>query len=89
MDADVCCPENGHLRCGKWLYENGVKEDVSKANNEGLTPMHIASKNGAYLRVCEWLILNGILTDERLLNDDKHKNIKKCPFRMGNRSDCN
>ena len=57
------------------MYENGAKEDVSKANNEGLTPMHIASKNG-HLRVCEWLILNGILTDERLLNDDKHKNTK-------------
>ena len=42
--------------------ENGAKEDVSKANNEGLTPMHIASQNG-HLSICKWLILNGGFRD--------------------------
>ena len=43
----------GHLEVIKWLMIM-VKDDVTKADNNGQTPMYAASLNG-HLEVIEWL----------------------------------
>ena len=37
-----------HLDTMKWLYDHGAKDDVTKANNNGQTPMWIACRNNAF-----------------------------------------
>ena len=54
---------NGHLSVCQWLFEVGASADITRANNDGTTPMLIACQKG-HLSVCQWLILNGALNDE-------------------------
>ena len=52
----------------QWLFEVGASADITKADNNGHTPMSIACRKG-HLSVCQWLILNGALN-----NEDDHVN---------------
>ena len=47
----------------QWLFEVGASADITKANNNGKTPMWVACLQ-SHLSVCQWLILNGALNDE-------------------------
>ena len=40
------------------VYDHGGKDDVTKADNNGHTPMHVASLNG-HLEVIKWLYDHG------------------------------
>ena len=44
----------GHLSVCKWLFEVGAATDITKADNNGFTPMYIACWSG-HLSVCKWL----------------------------------
>ena len=60
--------QKGELGVCKWLYDNGAAEDVTKANNDGRTPMWIACQNG-HLSVCKWLFEVGAAADITKAND--------------------
>jgi hypothetical protein len=55
----------------KWLYHHGAAEDISRANNNGDTPMLLACFNG-HLSVCEWLYKMG--ADEDVSRVDNYGN---------------
>ena len=38
----IACLADGYLDIMTWLYDHGGKDDVTKANNDGKTPMWIA-----------------------------------------------
>ena len=63
----VSCQE-GHLSVCQRLFEVGASADITRASNNGRTPMFISCKEG-HLSVCQWLILNGALN-----NEDDHVN---------------
>jgi hypothetical protein len=52
----------GELNVCKWLYNNGAAADITKANNNGCTPMWIACYHG-HLDVCKWLHQAGAAAD--------------------------
>ena len=53
----------GHLSVCQWLFEVGASADITRADNNGHTPMFVSCQNG-HLSVCQWLILYGALNDE-------------------------
>ena len=59
----------GELNVCKWLYDNGAAEDITKANNDGFTPMHGAC-DGGHLSVCQWLFEVGAAGDIAKTNDE-------------------
>ena len=52
----------------QWLFDVGASADITRADNDGDTPMKAACFKG-HLSVCQWLILNGALN-----NEDDHVN---------------
>ena len=53
----------------QWLFDHGAKEDVRTPNNNGVTPMYIASdKNN--LEVMQWLFDHGAQNDVRTPRND-------------------
>ena len=58
----------GHLSVCQWLFDVGASADITRADNDGDTPMKAACFKG-HLSVCQWLILNGALN-----NEDDHVN---------------
>ena len=52
----------GHLTVCKWLFEVGAAVDITKATNDGVTPMLIARQNGQ-LSVRKWLVEAGAAAD--------------------------
>jgi len=44
----------GDLLMCQWLHANGAAEDISRAEEDGCTPMHGACRGGK-LSVCKWL----------------------------------
>jgi hypothetical protein len=54
---------NGHLSVCKWLFEVGASADITKANNNGATPMWSASDEN-HIPVQQWLALKGALTSD-------------------------
>ena len=57
---DACY--EGELGVCKWLHNNGAAADITKANNNGVTPMYIACFKG-HLSVCKWLFEVGAAAD--------------------------
>ena len=50
------------LNVCKWLHAHGAAPDITKAANNGFTPMCIACQNG-HLSVCKWLFEVGAAAD--------------------------
>ena len=61
-----------HLDIMKWLYNNGAKDDVTKASNYGYTPMYIASQKG-HLDIMKCLNENGGKDDVTKARNDGYK----------------
>ena len=59
--------EKGHLSVCKWLFEVGAAADITKADNDGFTPMYIACEKG-HLSVCKWLSEVGAAADRHKAN---------------------
>jgi hypothetical protein len=53
----------------KWLFEVGASADITKANNNGVTPMYVACHNG-HLSVCKWLFEVGAAADISKASND-------------------
>ena len=53
---------NGHLSVCQWLFEVGASTDITRASNNGDTPMFVASWKG-HLSVCQWLFEVGASAD--------------------------
>ena len=70
--------EQRNLDACRWLYANGASADITRANNDGITPMYAACGNGHMSAVCQWLILNGALNDEE---DHVNEDIIICDVR--------
>jgi hypothetical protein len=64
----VACHE-GHLSVCKWLFEVGAATDITKANNNGATPMWIACQQ-SHLPVCKWLFESGAAADITKADND-------------------
>ena len=47
----------------QWLFEAGASADITRADDDGDTPMFISCQ-GEHLSVCQWIILNGALNGE-------------------------
>ena len=62
----------GELNVCKWLHAHGAAADITKADNDGQTPMYIACCEG-HLSVCKWLVFNGALNlPAPAADDDGH-----------------
>ena len=61
--------EMGHLSVCKWLFEVGAAADITKASNNGFTPMYIACQMG-HLSVCKWLFEVGAAADITKANNN-------------------
>ena len=59
----------GHLSMCKWLFEVGAAADITKASNDGFTPMYIACHSG-HLPVCKWLFEVGAAADITKANNN-------------------
>ena len=55
----------------EWLRQHGAAEDVTRADNYGLTPMCIACEGGHVL-LCQWLVRVG---GPALLDDDRVRQV--------------
>ena len=58
----AACAE-GQLSVCEWLFEVGAAADITKAANNGWTPMRIVSKEKK-IPVQQWLALKGALTSD-------------------------
>ena len=53
----------------QWLFEVGASADITRANNNGTTPMYIACYHG-HLSVCQWLFEVGAAGDITKANNN-------------------
>ena len=60
---------NGHDSICRWLFEMGAAGDITKANNDGVTPMYTACQEGR-LSICKWLFEVGAANDVTRANND-------------------
>ena len=60
---------NGNLKGGVQEREVGMSEDITRADNDGETPMWIACKEGE-LMVCQWLFEMGASADITRASDN-------------------
>jgi hypothetical protein len=67
----AACQE-GHLSVCKWLFEVGAAADITKAVNNGRTPMYIACAEG-HLSVCKWLVRVGAVNQIDDDDDEVHE----------------
>ena len=57
----IAC-EKGHFEIVQWLHTHGAAMDVTRPNNNGVTPMFIACEKG-HLEIVQWLLTHGADTD--------------------------
>ena len=60
---------NGHLSVCQWLCEVGASADITRADNDGYTPMFVSCQEG-HLSVCQWLFEVGATADITRADND-------------------
>ena len=75
----LSCQE-GHPSVCQWLFEVGASTDITRADNDGDTPMSVSCQEG-HLSVCQWLFDVGASADITRADNDGDTPMKAACFK--------